>query len=92
MYKEYADVKYHIGLLENRADELKLEILESQKEDKVENEFGVFNKRNKKSWTYSKKLQKQEDKLKVDKVDEQESGKAKVEISISLVFSPISYE
>ena len=87
MYKEYADIKFQMKVLEEREAQLKAAILEDFKNRKVtkeESEYGKFTmSEGRKKWIYSSKLQNMEMELKTKKKDEEESGKAKVELGES---------
>lgn len=89
LYKDYAEVKFQIKLLEEQKNLLQKDILEDLHKDgvdKFEGEIGKFTICSKKSWKYSKKITKLEDDLKIKKTEEQEKGIAKVEESEYLLF------
>jgi hypothetical protein len=84
IYKEYADLKFQLSALAVRETELKNAIIEDFKARKVtkeESEYGKFTmSEGRKRWIYSTKVQSMEMELKGKKKDEEESGKAKVEL------------
>jgi hypothetical protein len=84
IYKEYADLKFQLSALAVREVELKSAIIEDFKARKVtkeESEYGKFTmSEGRKKWIYSTKVQNMEIDLKMKKKDEEESGKAKVEL------------
>lgn len=89
IYHDFAEVKAQIKFLEEQESLLKAQIikdLHKRKVDKLEGEFGTFTICNKKKYTYSKKLQKLEEDLKIKKYEEQEKGVAKVEVSEYIKF------
>ena len=93
MYKEYADLKLQLRILEAKEAQLKLAILSDlhkQKVDKIEGDYGKFTICQKKRWTYSRKLQKFEEDIKIQKIEEQESGKAKSEDSEYVMYKPLT--
>lgn len=95
MYKEYADVKFQIKLLETKVEELKTTLLEEIKktgEDKVENEYGKFTIGRRNNWTYSPKLTTLGNEVKSKQIDEQEKGIAKVKVTEFISFKEISNE
>lgn len=92
IYKEYADVRHELEVLETKRDYLKNEILRDlkrQKVDKVEGEYGKFTVCQKKNWIYSKKLSALEENLKIQKVEEQEKGIAKAEVTEYITYKPV---
>lgn len=92
IYKEYADIKFQTKALELREAELKKAILndlKSQKLNKVESEFGNFTVASKNKYTYSKKIQKLEEDLKIKKNEEVEKGNAKVEVTEYIMYKPL---
>lgn len=91
IYKEYAELKAQKKILEEREDELKTKILLDMREkdvEKLDNPYGHFSLCIKKKWLYSRKLQKEEEALKIAKIEEQESGKAKSEETEYITFKP----
>lgn len=93
IYKEYADLKNQILILELKHNELKNLIMDDMRTrdvSKVESEQGLFTVCTKKKWTYSRKLQKAEEDIKIAKLNEQESGKAIVDETEYLMFKPVN--
>lgn len=91
LYEKYADIREKLAIIELAESALKAEILEEMKKsglDKHETEVGKFIICSKKKWSYSKKVLKIEEDLKVQKFTEQEKGIAKVEETSYLAFTP----
>jgi hypothetical protein len=87
-FKEYALIKATIAELEAKEKALKPEILALMEDDKVTTDFGNFTKAKRISWTYSPKLEKLEEDLKVKKHEEEERGIAVATEKEYLLFKP----
>lgn len=90
IFKKYADIRLELAALEEQESLLKGEILQSLEDkgkDKEETDFGTFSVRSKKTWTYSKKVQKMQDDLKIQKYTEEQKGVATAEEKSYLAFS-----
>lgn len=85
----YAQVKMQMDALSKEADELKGEITEEmvhQGVAKDETPYGTFSIQSRTTWTYSEKVQKMSDALKVEQINEQEKGIAKPKVSETLYY------
>lgn len=92
IYKQYASVRLELEKLEEKAGALKVQILEDLKSRNIkkdENSFGVFSLCSKKNWSFSPKIKKLEENLKIAKYTEQEKGIAKVDITEYLTWTSI---
>ena len=90
-YEQYALIKHKIKQLEKEESDLKKQILQELQDNKVKDHktgFGTFINASKKVWSYSEDLQKKEEAVKIQKVDEQEKGIAKAKESHYLMFKP----
>lgn len=89
LLKEYAKLREKIADLEKTEKILKEAIIkdmEKNKLEKLESEFGNFTKAARKVWSYSKKVLKLEEEVKLKKIEEQEKGVAKMSETVYLVF------
>jgi len=89
LYSEYASVREKIAALEEKEAILKEKILADMTDagnEKLELDFGSFVVRTMKKWTYSKKVAKIEEDLKIQKFTEQEKGIAQAEEKRYLAF------
>lgn len=95
LYKKYAMVRAERAEIEAKEALLKEQILEDMQKSgnsKLELDFGKFTVCMKKTWTYSKKVEKMLNEVKIQKYTEEESGKAKVEVTNYLAFKAPSEE
>ena len=75
----FAKVQAQIKELEGKRDGLKVEIMaemEKNKTSKLETTFGKFTIGSHASWTYSEKVESLVEKVKLQQIKEQETGKA----------------
>ncbi len=87
--KRYSEIKQQIRSLEDEESLLKDIIIKEMGEEKVKTYptvFGKFTVAEKLNWIYSPKVKSLEEKLKIAKIDEQESGRAQVKIKKYLTF------
>lgn len=90
LFKEYVLLDEKLKALEEEKELLRDKIvleLQQAKIEKAETDFGTFTRAKKVSWVYTKKIGELEEKVKIAKVKEQQSGKAKAEESEYLRFS-----
>lgn len=87
-YEEFLEVRSQIKILEEREAALRKELLVDIKNNKNKVDFGqgTFGVGHRIKWTYSKKLQKQEELLNISKINEQENGKAKGETTEYMIY------
>jgi hypothetical protein len=93
-YESYALLNAQIEILEQQKDELKEKIIKDmidKGEKKVDTSLGsIALQAGKKKWTYSEKINKDEEKLKADKALEQSTGDAEyTEGDPFIKFNPI---
>jgi len=92
MWVEYARLTAQKKDLEGRINALKVDILSEMTEAKVtkiKTDVGNFTKACKTTWKYTDKVKTLEDKLKVEKIKEQEKGDATANLTEYLVFKGI---
>jgi len=92
LYEEYAVLDAQIKQLNNKKDELKVQILEemtTNEQKNVETSVGKFSIATIKSWTYTDKVADLEEKFKAQKATEQSTGDATCEEKPSLRFTQI---
>ena len=61
----------------------------AKKIDKLESDYGKFTIAEKTSWTYTKEIEDMAEELKVAKIKEEQSGKAKPSAKEYLVYTPL---
>lgn len=98
-YRDYVETRELREKLQEKEDKLKTKIVEDlQKQGvkKEETDIGIFTRSQRKSVTYSdaikpfqEKAKQANEKLKIAQHQDVKSGKAKVEINESLLFTPI---
>lgn len=91
MYEEYAILNDQIKMLTKKKDGIKEQIIAdmiSRDTIKEEHGLGKFTISYRKTWTYSEKTQKMEEKLDAVKAKEQSTGDASYVENESLVFTP----
>lgn len=89
LLNKYADLSLQIKDLEAQRAAIKPELVESfvsQGVEKVESDLGTFSVIRTSTWTYSKKLTKEMEDLKIKQVREQEKGTAKAKVNESIRF------
>ena len=90
--KKYADLQAKIKEMETLRDSLKEEILtefHKEKLDKVESDYGKFTLSFRRSYAYTKNVKKLEEKVKLAKIKEEETGTAVEKVTEYLTFTPI---
>jgi len=90
--KQYATLQSQIRDLELQRDALKEVIMDSlhkERLDKVESDYGKFTLSHRVSYTYSEKIEKMNERIKLAKVREEENGTAQERITEYLTFTPI---
>lgn len=90
IYKEYAQTKQKIQALQEKEATLKEIILTTLQKEGIEKEErteGVFTIARRAIWKYTTTIKKLEEKLKVQKVKEQQRGDAKASYTTYLVFT-----
>ena len=88
-YKEYIELEAQLAILEEKKKTLRENILAdltAQGKDKDETEYGVFSVCHKTNWVYTATVKKMEEKVKLEKIKEQEKGKAKASQTSYLMF------
>lgn len=89
LLNKYAELSIQIKELEANRAAIKGDIVEqfvSQGVEKVESDLGTFSVIRTSTWTYSKKLTKEMEDLKIKQVREQEKGLAKAKVNESIRF------
>ena len=95
LYKQYAQIKKDLELLQNEESILRDAILQDMRDKKVikeKFEFGQFTVGCRKSYTYSTKIKDMEDKVTIAKIKEVEKGKAKFKETNYVVYKPVTLE
>ena len=90
--KTYAELQLEIKDLEMRRDALKeviIDALHKEKLDKVESDYGKFTISHRTSYTYTEKVKALEQKVKLAKVKEEETGDAEPKTTEYLTFTPV---
>ncbi len=90
LYEEYARVDMEIKALELKKEQLRphiIEMMDSEKLEKVETSMGKFSITNLKKWTYTKRVEELSDKLKAQKAREESTGDATFDEVPSLRFT-----
>lgn len=90
LFRKYASLRAKMKTLEAEEAELKEEILgtmKSQKVDKSETAWGIFTIGTRPSWTYTAAVKALEEKWKLAKVKEEQSGAAKKKLTEFLRFT-----
>jgi hypothetical protein len=88
-YKEYIDTEQALKTLENKIKELRSKILaelNKKRMDKDVTPYGTFTICKRTSWDYTDKIKKMEESIKLEKINEQEKGKAKASVTEYLKF------
>jgi len=88
-FKQYASIKNQIKELTAEAKELEPELTAEITKagiDVVKTEFGTFSITKRKTWTYSGDVTELEDKVKIQKKEEEEKGVATFEEKTGLMF------
>lgn len=91
IYKEYALLALKLEELEEKKENMRRRILEDlimRAEDKHNTSFGTFTVANKIVWTYSPKVEKLEERLKLSRITEQKKGIAKYTEKPYLMYAP----
>lgn len=92
MYEEYAIIDSKIKALEKVQAEMRTKILEemvANEQKKVETPVGSFSVSNRKTWTYTKKVEEMEEKFKALKAKEESTGDATFVETPSLRFNAV---
>lgn len=92
MYEEYAIIEAQIKALKNKQDEMRVKILEemvSKEQKKIDTSVGSFSVSNRKTWTYTKKVEEMEEKFKALKAKEESTGDATFVETPSLRFNAV---
>lgn len=90
LYEEYASVDAQIKALELKKEQLRphiIEMMESEKLEKVETSLGKFSITNLKKWSYTEKVTDLSESLKAQKALEESTGDATFEEVSSLRFT-----
>ncbi|MFA5128534.1 MAG: VCBS domain-containing protein [Patescibacteria group bacterium] len=89
VYTQYAEVDKQIKDLQEKQKILQVECLvemEKRKATQIKTDLGIFSVAERRTWTYSADLKKEETNIKALKKAEEISGKATCEISKSMRF------
>lgn len=79
LYKEYVKIEAKYIELSAKRDLLRSEILEAMKKENIDKDatqYGTFSRAYRASWQYTDAVKMLEDKVKITKKKEEESGKA----------------
>lgn len=90
VYEEYASNALQIKALEEKQDQLKpliIEMMDSEKIEKLETSLGKFSITNLKKWTYTEKVTEMSEALKAQKAKEESTGDATFDEVPSLRFT-----
>lgn len=90
IFSEYAQICKEISALEEKKRAYGKSILMNLEEEKAktkETVYGKFTRAERKSYKYSKAVKNLEEEVKILKINEQESGVAKEEVSTYLTFT-----
>lgn len=91
LFKEYAKLEIQYAELQKTKESLREKIVSELKKEgveKAETDFGIFTRAKKISYEYTDAIRKLEEKTKLAKVKEQNSGKAKAVESEYLRYTP----
>ena len=92
LYKKYASLNEKLLALEEEKQSLRAEILAELKRsgiDKDETAYGTFSVIKTARWTYTKVVKMLEEKLKIKKIKEEQSGKAKATFTEGIRYTAI---
>ena len=81
LLQQYATVRAKQEALETEEKILKVQIIDAFRNEpktKIEKDYGVFTYSSRKNWSYSSKIEKMEEDIKIKKVEEIERGIAKI--------------
>ncbi len=92
VYTQYAEIDKQIKDLQEKQKILQAACLlemEKRKATQIKTDLGIFSVAERKTWTYSEDLKKEESNIKAMKKAEEISGKATCEISKSMRFQKV---
>ena len=90
LFEKYSNLDFEIKQLEEQKTMLRSEILDELKQNDVvkqETKYGVFTTASRKSYEYTETVKKLEEKVKLQKVKEEQKGSAKLKLTEYLVFN-----
>lgn len=86
LLKRYSQIRRDRKALEDEEEMLKEKIMGEMKDKSMETIYGKFTIAEKQNYKYSDKIKALEDKVKIAKINEQETGKAKLRITKYLTY------
>lgn len=95
LLKKYVEIRTRREELEAQEGELRTDIVNAMQrsgQEKIVGDLGSFTVATKSKWTYSPKVKKLEDAVKIEKQKEQEKGIALSEETNYLLFKPVKEE
>ena len=90
LFKEYAKLQEKLATLEEERDNLRAEIIKEMRDDKLEKaetDYGIFTRAIRTTYHYTDAVKKLEEKVKVAKQREVNTGKAEGHVAEYLRFS-----
>lgn len=95
LFAKYVELDNQLKAIEEEKELLRDMIvleLKNAKIEKASTDYGVFTRAKRQSWEYTAKVAGLEEKVKIAKVKEQQSGKAKMVENEYLRFTPLKIE
>src|SRR3990167_8109325 len=92
LYKKYASLNEKLLALEEEKQSLRAEILAELKKsgiDKDETDYGTFSVTKTARWAYTQAVKLLEEKLKIKKIKEEQSGKAKATFTEGIRYTAV---
>lgn len=91
LFEKYSNLMFEIKKMDEEKNLLRANILEELKKNKMtktETDFGIFTAASRRSYKYTEVVKKLEEKVKLQKVKEEQKGTAKEKITEYLVYTP----